>query len=78
MRYRYPTENSPFLDSGFRRNNGYAEVSSYKKPPSFDYQSVNRYGPAEMFQHGVPFRSEETHHLSFIIQINPVGGGLPG
>ncbi len=27
MRYRYPTENSPFLDSGFRRNNGYAEVS---------------------------------------------------
>ncbi len=27
MRYRYPTENSPFLDSGFRRNDGYAEIS---------------------------------------------------
>ncbi len=27
MRYRYPTENSPFLDSSFRRNDGYAEVS---------------------------------------------------
>ncbi len=28
MRYRYPTENSPFLDSGFRWNDGYAEVSA--------------------------------------------------
>ncbi len=31
MRYRYPTENSPFLDSGFRRNDGYAEVSQDQK-----------------------------------------------
>ncbi len=35
MRYRYPTENSPFLDSGFRRNNGYAEVSVVYFSPSW-------------------------------------------
>ncbi len=44
MRYRYPTENSPFLDSGFRRNNGYAEVSVHLFQELLEIRTFSRVG----------------------------------